>query len=340
MENKKPKGLDNLIRFSPKTVDPQLSLVEEEANLTDLGYPFMFKARNNYVVLKEWIMNNRQLVQEKLHRHGAVLFRNFNMPSVHSFRDVVNMYGKEIMEYTLGAARRSKVIDNIYLSTHHPADENLEMHNEMSYTDNWPVQIIFYCNVAPAQGGETPIADSRRIWQLLKPSTKEKFSEHGVMYIRQLGGLLGGLTWQQVFKTDNKEDVERSCTQNAIQYEWLEDGVLKMKWVLPATRTHVLTGETVWFNHAFFFNSIMLNRNVHATLKPEEMPFVAYYGDGTEISEEELQDISDAYEQTRRAFPWQKGDLLLVDNLLMAHGRSPYSGDREILVAMFKRIID
>jgi alpha-ketoglutarate-dependent taurine dioxygenase len=34
------------------------------------------------------------------------------------------------------------------------------------------------------------------------------------------------------------------------------------------------------------------------------------------------------------AFPWQKGDILMVDNMLAAHGREPFTGPRKIMVAM------
>jgi hypothetical protein len=32
--------------------------------------------------------------------------------------------------------------------------------------------------------------------------------------------------------------------------------------------------------------------------------------------------------------PWRRGDLLLIDNMLTAHGRRPCTGDRRVLVAM------
>jgi len=34
------------------------------------------------------------------------------------------------------------------------------------------------------------------------------------------------------------------------------------------------------------------------------------------------------------AFPWETHDVLLLDNMLVCHGRKPYKGERTILVAM------
>ena len=34
------------------------------------------------------------------------------------------------------------------------------------------------------------------------------------------------------------------------------------------------------------------------------------------------------------AFPWERGDILMLDNMLVAHGRKPFTGPRKILVGM------
>jgi hypothetical protein len=44
--------------------------------------------------------------------------------------------------------------------------------------------------------------------------------------------------------------------------------------------------------------------------------------------------IRSAYEQTKIKFPWQKNDVLLLDNMLFSHGREPYTGARKVLVGM------
>jgi len=335
MESK--KKLQSLLAYKPASVEPGQVVVAESA-LTGLMYPVVFTAQKKHVLLSDWIKNNKAHVQETLQKQGAILFRNFNMQGVQSFREFVNVYGNEVLDYSLGAAKRSKIVDKIYLSTHHPADENLEMHNEMSYTANWPTEIAFYCQVAAEGGGETPIADCRSIWNKLSAPVQQKLTTHGIKYVRRIGGMLGGLTWQQVFQTESKDDVERSCKENKIDFEWQDENVLVMNWVLPAFRIHPQSAEKVWFNHAYFFNAMMLNTHIAATLQEKDIPFFAYYGDGSAIEPETLHEIKSAFESAKCDFPWQQGDVLLLDNLLMAHGRNAYRGNREVLVAMFRNI--
>jgi len=338
MQTKKPRKFPDINSIKANQVDIGASQVEILPSITPFEYPILFHAKDKYTLFSEWLKSNKPMVQDYLHRYGAILFRNFNMDIANSFREVVNAYGNEVMEYTLGAARRTKVVDNIYLSTHHPAAEDLEMHNEMSYASDWPIQILLYCDAPSPTGGETPLCDGRRLWEMLKPETRARFEEKQVMYVRRLGGIFGGLTWQKVFQTEDRAVAEQKCRESNMTYEWLDGDVLVMRWVKPATMRHPATGDVAWFNHAFFFNSIMLNPEIRTTLKVEDMPFYSYYGDGTEIEEEVLEELSVAFKATKSAFRWEKGDMLLVDNILLSHGRNAYTGDRKVLVAMFKSL--
>jgi hypothetical protein len=49
-----------------------------------------------------------------------------------------------------------------------------------------------------------------------------------------------------------------------------------------------------------------------------------------------------AYHAETVSFPWQQGDLLMPrhDNMLVAHGRAPYTGRREVLVGMAEPITE
>jgi hypothetical protein len=66
----------------------------------------------------------------------------------------------------------------------------------------------------------------------------------------------------------------------------------------------------------------------------EELPRNAFYGGGAPIESAVLDEIREIYRQEAVAFPWQAGDVLMLDNMLAAHGRNPFDGPRKILVGM------
>jgi amino acid adenylation domain-containing protein len=329
------KKLEKFFTQKKKTVN----LAEQETTTTSLldncpQYPLVVKPATEGLLLPGWISANRQSLTEQLHKHGAILLRGFDVNSAKLFQEVAASISEEQMEYKDQSSPRSLVAEKLYTSTDHPADQVINMHNELSYSHNWPMRIMFYCQQPAEVRGETPIADSRQVLAHLSESTCEKFSKHGLLYVRNLVKGLG-LSWQDVYQTSDKEEVEAHCRSNNIEFEWKGDNHLRIQWKRPAIRVHPLTKEKVWFNHGFFFNAVNLDQDVHFLVGDKSMlPFNTYYGNGQEIEPEVLQEIAAAYEKAKISFPWQKGDVLLLDNMLMSHGRNSFTGSRKILVAM------
>jgi len=71
-----------------------------------------------------------------------------------------------------------------------------------------------------------------------------------------------------------------------------------------------------------------------ATMNNDELPANAFYGDGSPIEISVLHEFRRLYQQEAICFPWRKGDFLLLDNMLVAHGRRSFAGSRKTLVAM------
>jgi alpha-ketoglutarate-dependent taurine dioxygenase len=68
--------------------------------------------------------------------------------------------------------------------------------------------------------------------------------------------------------------------------------------------------------------------------KEHELPRNAFYGDGSAIEASVLDDIRGVYREAAVSFEWERGDILMLDNMLSSHGREPFSGPRRIVVAM------
>ncbi|MEJ1937157.1 TauD/TfdA family dioxygenase, partial [Nostoc sp. NIES-2111] len=187
------------------------------------------------------------------------------------------------------------------------------------------------------QGGETPIIDSRQVFKLIDPKIRDIFIDKQVMYVRNYGDGLG-LDWQTVFQTQRRAEVKRKCQQDVINFEWKLENRLRTFSVRPAVIKHHQTGELSWFNQAQHWHPACLDplarETLFASFKPEDLPRNCYYGDGTPIEDSIMEEICGVYQKLEVCFPWHKGDVLLLDNILTAHARNPFVGERKLLVAM------
>ena len=291
------------------------------------------------VNLFSWMENNTSRIESLLLTAGGLLFRGFGLNSTPDFEKFLSSLKVPKLEYKQRSSPRHQVGDFVYTSTDHPKDQFINMHNEHSYSHEWPLKICFFCQRPSETGGETPVADSRRVLARLSAKTRKKFEEKGVLYERNIGGVIG-MGWREVFQTDDRDDVRKYCEQYCVAYKWKENEILNLKFVRPAIRKHPKTNEEVWFNHAFFFNILSLEKELKESLLQEGsksiLPFLTYYGDGSEIEPEVIEEIRLIYDETSLLFPWKKGDVLLLDNMLMAHGRSSFTGDRAVLVGMLE----
>jgi alpha-ketoglutarate-dependent taurine dioxygenase len=266
-----------------------------------------------------------------------VLFRGFSVRSIPDFEAFVRLVTPELLDYTFGSTPRSHLQSRIYTSTEYPAHQHIPLHNEQSYTLEWPLKIWFHCAQAAPEGGSTPLADSREVLRRIPAAIRERFTAKRVMYVRNYGNGLD-VPWQKVFGTSDRAEVERFCRQAGIACEWKPDGELRTRQVCQAVATHPRTGEAVWFNQAHLFHVSNLDPAAReallAVFAEEDLPRNALYGDGSPIEPEALEAIRGAYAQASVEFAWREGDVLLVDNMLVAHGRAPFRGPRKVLVAM------
>ncbi|OIJ92986.1 TauD/TfdA family dioxygenase [Streptomyces monashensis] len=287
--------------------------------------------------LSAWVAEHREEVDALARRAGAVLFRGFAVRGADDFRAVMDALSPQVLAYGERSSPRSQVSDGVYTSTEYPADQPILLHNEQSYTSRWPTRIVFFCERAATRGGRTPLADSRRILARLRPETVARFERLGVRYVRNyLPGI--SLPWQEAFQTDRAEDVADYCARADITPEWVDEDHLRTVQTRPAVRRHPVTGERSWFNHALFFHVTSLDEEVSAglleALDEEDLPYNTYYGDGSPIEAETLAELRAAYTAETTGFDWEPGDVLVVENMLVAHAREPFEGPRRILTAM------
>jgi alpha-ketoglutarate-dependent taurine dioxygenase len=205
------------------------------------------------------------------------------------------------------------------------------------------MKIWFFCVQPAQQGGETPIVDCRKIYQMLDPKLRQKFAEKQIMYVRNYTEGLD-VSWQDFFKTEEKSVVEKYCRQAGIKFEWKPGNNLRTSKIRPAIAKHPKTGEMVFFNQLPLHHISCLDSETRASLlsvfKEENLPRNVYYGDGTPIEDSVMQEIQAIYAEAAISFPWQTGDIIMLDNMLAAHSRNPFTGPRKIVVAMGEMIAE
>lgn len=284
-----------------------------------------------------WANQNREWIEERLADHGALLFRGFGIASAEHFQEFLRAASGDPLEYTERSSPRSTVAGRVYTSTEHPPDQEIFLHNEQSYNLRFPSKIAFFCLTPPREQGGTPIADCRRVLQGIDPAVLRCFAGRRYLYARNFGGGLG-LSWQTAFQTDDREAVEAYCRSNRIDFEWRSGDRLRTRQVRPVVARHPRTGALSWCNHATFFHVSTLSPAVRdrllAGLAVEDLPHSTWYGDGAPIEPEVLDALRALYRREQRRFDWRQGDVLLLDNLLVAHGREPFAGERRILTGM------
>ncbi|MEU6895243.1 TauD/TfdA family dioxygenase [Streptomyces sp. NPDC046557] len=276
-------------------------------------------------------------MDEVLVRAKAVVFRGFDVPE-DGLDSVMDALLPDRLAYVHGNSPRTKVGRNVYTSTEYPPEYAISMHNELSYAHRWPSRLLFFCAQAAETGGATPVVDGGLWLSSLKDEVREAFAG-GVRYCQNLHGGRGlGKSWQATFEAESREEVEAFLSAAEAECEWQRDGGLRITQIRPATTRHPVTGQEVWFNQADQWHPAGLGDETAAelakVLPAAELPQSVTFADGSPIPAEYVHHIRDCGLDTAVDVDWRRGDLLLIDNVLVGHGRRPFTGSRRVLVAM------
>jgi hypothetical protein len=289
----------------------------------------------------DWYLNQQHVISKKLISVSGIRFEGVQIKELADFEYIMHRVADKFLPYVDGFSPRTKLSSGVYTSTEYDADFDITLHNELSYSYKWPDKIFFCCLSPSATGGETPIADCRDVLRVMDPAIVAKVKATGVRYIRNLHSGTGlGPSWQSTYETTDKSKVEEFCREARINFKWKEDGGLFLEQHHPGIITHPITGEEVWFNQVDQFHPSHLDPEIYEALmllynnKPELLPMYGSFGDGEPISLDQVTMIREAVNSCSFKTPWKQGDLLMLDNVLVAHGRKSYTGSRKIVVSM------
>jgi alpha-ketoglutarate-dependent taurine dioxygenase len=304
--------------------------------------------------LSSWIRDHEGELEAMLLRSGAVLFRDFAV-DVDEFAAVADAVSPAPLPYIGGQTPRSEVRPGIFTSTEAAPTVSLAQHCEMSYLPIWPRKVLFFCEQPSESGGQTTLCSNRRLTQQIDRAFFDEVGRRGMLYQRNYreGSPLYP-SWPVVFGTSDRSVVEQECSALGAKVEWLGDGRLRTRTPVPGTMRHPETGEVLWFNHlAVLHSSRMRNANainpftkrpgVDAEtwavmdpdrVAPEDRIHEVFYGDGGQVPDDAVNAVAALIRRETVLFRWERGDVLVLDNLLALHGRNAFTGQRRVLAAL------
>jgi alpha-ketoglutarate-dependent taurine dioxygenase len=340
MDNTAKTGQPTMKGFKRKSHDlSELNLVKTRVLGPGETLPLVMEPGMNNLDLAEWAANSRALIESKLLHHGAILFRGFNLKTVADFERVALSLCPDLFgEY--GDLPREG--ERVYASTPYPADQPILFHSESSHLPQWPMRQFFFSMIAAEQGGETPLLDNREVYRKLAPKIRDRFADKGLIYVRNFSGF--DVSWQDFFRTTERAQVEKACREVGMDCEWTGGDNLRVRQRSRAVAKHPTTGEMVFFNQIQLHHVSCMDEKTRDSLrslfKEEDLPRNVYYGDGTPIEDEVVAAVTELSWQTAKMLPWLVGDVIMLDNMLVAHARMPFTGQRKIVVAMGEMIKD
>jgi alpha-ketoglutarate-dependent taurine dioxygenase len=317
--------------------------------------------------LTAWIAEHHAELRQKLTEHGALLFRGFAVDGAKDFESVARAVDPDLKNDYLGTSPRNALTDYVFSASELPPYYPIPQHCEMSFTKSPPTRLFFCCFVpSSGPGGETPLCDFRKVYADLDPEVRARFVAKGVRNIRNYAGPEGGgrfdlwklKRWDEMFQSTDRAVVERACEANGFEHTWLPGGRLRLVNTQPAAKLHPITGEPTWFNHSQVFHLSAVEgeyRRIAARLgkprysglatfaaaavmlkrrsSPLDQAMHCTFGDGTPISDADMDHVRDAIWKNMVFIPWRKGDVVAIDNFAVSHGRMPYQGPRTVAVA-------
>lgn len=306
--------------------------------------------------LTEYFRANAGSIKTRLRETGVLLFRGLPLSQAEEYEKVL-----EALEFDLyrtnygGASPRANVTQKTFVSTEAPAPFIIGLHTEFCYQTTRPGMISFFC-VQPAAGyGETPLFDLNAVWRDLDAPLRARLLREGLLYRRRFFAEKSRInfhkTWRETFATGEKGPVEAFLRKEGMSYRWDAKDNLSTELRVPAVLTDPLTGDPCLSITMFNADSIVFNLRHYKERYPWLLrkaleAFVRYeyrdgnaflqvlHGDGSPFSTPENHQIQRAAWNNALVFPWEKGDLLLIDNVRFGHARLNVRRPRKLIAAM------
>lgn len=316
--------------------------------------PTVDELRDDPAAVVDWFGRHRDELDRLIVHAGAVVLRRFAIVDTATFAALVDHYPTLEFGYSAGVTPRGQIEGKVFEATSAPPQFRIPLHQEMSYLPQYPAKLAFYCSRPSETGGETIIGDMRRFDRSLDPAFRDRVRERGVLYERNFRSpdwqsghpVLDARQrpWTDAFGTTDPDEVEQYCEAMGLEFEWRADDSLTTRFRGAGVVDHPDTGEGVWFNQLVQqatnvenLGQALFDAYAEHYTDGRSRPFEVFYGDGSVVDPADIRATYPLLDEVTVAFPWQSGDVMLLDNLNTAHGRNTFTGSRDIQVALLGR---
>lgn len=287
--------------------------------------------------VRRWIAANHDELDAQVSRHGAILFREFPVWDAVDFDAFVSAfaYPNFAYEQSLSNAVRISKTERVFTANEAPPSVRIFFHHEMAQTPIYPSKLFFFCEQPAEQGGATPICRSDILLDQLRAACPQFVRDCEVKGLRYSNVMPAendlnsgmGRSWQSTFRANSRAEVEQRLRQLGYSWQWQEDGCLRATTpVLPAVRS-IADGRQTFFNQL-----IAAYRGWQDTRNDPSKAIT--FGDGTPLDAEAVGIAAKIADELTFNIPWQQGDVCLLDNFIVMHGRQTFSGTRKVLASL------
>lgn len=248
-------------------------------------------------------------VRELYRERGAVLFRGFRGGLQEHAIDFASRFLSECVSN--GSRERSDVRAANKVQTVNRGDAMIPPHAEMAYGPLRPDILFFYCVKASDPPMSATLAcDGVQVWAQMPAELKRLFTEKKLRYRFRRSTMLG---------EQCREHLDRVHADTRVTlFEAHDDGSVDLDFVVSAA-------EPVRHGWALAFaNSVIVERETVA------------FEDGTPVTDSTRRELFALTARLSHHVVWRTGDLLMVDNSRVMHGRRGSRGsvERQIAIRM------
>lgn len=321
-------------------IEVVVSPVDGQQSFDGEPFPLVHECRTDGASIDsidDWVRQSRATLDRQAFDNGTVLFRGFSLSTDQDLDRFICAFEYPNFPYeeSLSNAVRVNRTERVFTANEAPSDVTICLHHEMAQTPVYPSRLFFFCEQPAEQGGATPLCRSDVLFERLKEEFPEFVGDcetKGLLYTNIMpvendptSGM--GRSWQSTFRAETPEAAEDQLQKLGYSWEWLPDGCLRSTTPVLQAVMEIEPGRKVFFNQ--------LIAAFHGWKDSRNDPTQAItFGDGSAIKPETMNQVAAIAENLTFDVAWKKGDVALVDNRVVMHGRRIFSGTRKVLASL------